>query len=152
MKDRQYEVGDQVSWESSAAGTTRRKKGVVVRVVPANQLPAQKNLGIARRNHVSYVVSAIAEGTQTERKRLYWPRASQLSLVVDNPLLAAKHAASILTSAGYTANVREPPMGDLGKNALVLVETNALMNGCIVFRWHALKMGKPPNQRTISTN
>ena len=85
MKDRQYEVGDQVSWESSAAGTTRRKKGVVVRVVPANQLPAQKNLGIARRNHVSYVVSAIAEGTQTERKRLYWPRASQLSLVVDNP-------------------------------------------------------------------
>src|SRR3989338_8742521 len=38
------------------------------------------------------------------------------SLVVDNPLLAAKHAASILTNAGYSANVREPPMGELGEN------------------------------------
>jgi hypothetical protein len=69
------------------------------------------------------------------------------SLVVSDPREAARRAGMILRAAGYTAVIREPE--GLGDNKLVLLETSACTNWCIVFRRHALKMGKPET-RSIS--
>lgn len=75
--------------------------------------------------------------------------ANARSLVVDDPRDAAETAVTTLRLAGYTAQMREPAM-ELGANKLVLVNTNALTSGCLVFRRHVLNLGKPPNQRRIS--
>lgn len=73
-------IGDTVSWTSQAAGTTKRKTGKIVAVVPAGKDPAlyvPKGLLINawrgdERDHESYLVRV------GNKKLLYWPRVSQL--------------------------------------------------------------------------
>lgn len=72
--------GDTVEWTSSAAGTSRTKRGEVVEVVPAYEWPRSAIDGAAGgRNHESYVVHA--EALVRKGRRLYWPRVSALRLV-----------------------------------------------------------------------
>lgn len=67
-----FAVGDRVTWRSQAAGMWKEKDGEVVAVIPIGARPQMKGVGW-KRDHVSYLVRAGG--------RLYWPRASALSLV-----------------------------------------------------------------------
>ena len=81
-----FQLGDKVTWTSSAAGNTRTKLGEVIEVVPARAHPSAKVDGSGGwRNHVSYIVRAIAQGTETSTRRLYWPRVAALSLAEPQP-------------------------------------------------------------------
>lgn len=60
-------------WHSGASGSTLKKTGKIVRVLPPGEVPesaAIRKPG-APRDHVSYVVRA-------DNGRLYWPRAAAL--------------------------------------------------------------------------
>lgn len=82
-------VGDMVTWESQAAGSWKRKEGVVVEVVQPKGRPSPglvKGAALIGRKEVSYVVRV--------GNRHYWPRTSSLSLVTsagssDSAVLAA---------------------------------------------------------------
>ena len=74
-----FNVGDKVEWTSQAAGTTRVKVGEVLEVVPPWTNPRTR-LREPRfwRDHVSYVVRAVALGRKSGRASNYWPRVSAL--------------------------------------------------------------------------
>lgn len=76
-----FQLGDEVTWESQAAGSPLRKTGKIVEVVKVGDRPTNmKNTGIDRR-HESYVVEVPGK-TPKHSTKLYWPRVSQLTLVV----------------------------------------------------------------------
>lgn len=108
--DRKFAIGQLVEWTSSAAGTTKTKRGKVVAVVPAqvsgggwlhlfdllgNDWKVKHGLmftgeNLARgvaiypRNHESYFVSVdsnVLPNTYKRKPTLYWPRTSQLRKV-----------------------------------------------------------------------
>ena len=75
-------LGDKVKWTSQAGGYFRTKHGVVVGIVPNNELPKSEYINIpfhgetvCPRLHKSYVV-AVRVGRSSQK--LYWPRVSQL--------------------------------------------------------------------------
>lgn len=92
-------VGTEVTWSSSAAGTTKQKRGVVVAIVPADTsqtavgalslsvvLPAFSEFNwdyvpfaLWGRKQESYLVAV--EIKPTQKHRLYWPRTSALRKV-----------------------------------------------------------------------
>jgi hypothetical protein len=65
-----------------------------------------------------------------------------ISLPVDNPKAAAEDAAATLRTAGYTATVSEP-IPSMPAGTLVRVETNALVESCLIFRLSVFKMPQP---------
>lgn len=83
-----FQVGDTVTWTSQAWGSTKKKTGTVVIVVPAGVPPHMlvMNFAIAhglrepdfglQRDHESYVVSV--PGGPKAKPKLYWPRVSAL--------------------------------------------------------------------------
>jgi hypothetical protein len=95
-----FKVGDNVSWESQAAGSLIRKKGKLVAVVPKGVSPRDTDFGKAHnffmywgrtttenyrimfdgwpRNHESYLVEVPGGKTAKATSKLYWPRISQL--------------------------------------------------------------------------
>lgn len=87
-----FKVGDEVRWSSQAAGFAKEKRGVVVKVVPANTwlkevikpLDARSRYTVRTdfaglpRDHESYLVE-VPGPTEKAKKRLYWPRASGLA-------------------------------------------------------------------------
>jgi hypothetical protein len=91
-----YQVGDEVSWTSSAAGTTKAKRGKVVAVVPSNTHCSLRDLlgetWTRRfrlmmdtiypygRSHESYIVE-VSGSTPNQLPVIYWPRVSQLRKV-----------------------------------------------------------------------
>jgi hypothetical protein len=81
-----FTIGSEVRWASQAAGVTRVKVGRIVEVVEAYatpKTPLPGGLPTRRRDHVSYVVKAVAGGTQTESKRNYWPHVKGLESAGD---------------------------------------------------------------------
>lgn len=77
-----FKLGDKVKWTSSAGGVTRTKLGEVIEVVAPRMPPQEKVTDMGRpRPHESYVVRAVAQGTETHTRRVYWPRVVTLSLV-----------------------------------------------------------------------
>ena len=74
-----------------------------------------------------------------------------LSVAVSNPKASAKEAAGMLEQAGFTAQIHEnvvPEMGD----KFVLLESDAFDGWVMVFRRHILALGPPPNQRKLLDN
>ena len=71
-------MGDKVFWVSSSAGTTKRKEGEIVEVIPAKKDPQMgkkygsksKHGGGWPRNHESYIVKV--------GNYYYWPVVSLL--------------------------------------------------------------------------
>lgn len=85
METSKFAVGSRVMWMSTSNGSTVKKWGTVIAVVPAgteprsalNQIPARGfRLDVPGRNrdHESYLVQVGA------RKLLYWPRVSLLEM------------------------------------------------------------------------
>lgn len=88
----QFKVGDEVSWRSSSSGTTKKKKGSILKVVPAGYYPSQllggnyemgnkyKVMfdGLGREDE-SYLV--LVPAPRGGKPRLYWPRVKHLKLV-----------------------------------------------------------------------
>ena len=87
-----FRVGQTVAWKSASQGTTKRKEGRVVAVVPprGSFLDVEQKLagklsfasafgGGSPRPEASYAVLVPAEGKR--QPTLYWPRTSALSLV-----------------------------------------------------------------------
>lgn len=83
-------VGDKVEWSSSAAGSTKTKRGTVVEVIPAGRhwqdgvLCLRHNAhstygGGMRRTHESYAVLVPHPGDG--KPTLYWPRVSALKKI-----------------------------------------------------------------------
>lgn len=92
MSDIWYEVGQKVSWSSSANGGTVEKVGTIVLAIPRfTQLWQVQPAGFhgkynwssyghgSSRNHRSYLV-AVESGGKAKPK-IYWPRVSALMLV-----------------------------------------------------------------------
>lgn len=78
---KKFQLGDEVTWTSQAAGTLRTKTGKIVEVVRTGDRPTRmRNTGIDRR-HESYVIEVPGK-TPRQKTKLYWPRVSQLTLVV----------------------------------------------------------------------
>lgn len=70
---RKFKVGDEVTWTSQAAGSSKTKTGIIVALIPPRGIipKAVRPPGAGwPRNHESYVVQV---GTQ-----FYWPRVSHL--------------------------------------------------------------------------
>ena len=74
-----------------------------------------------------------------------------LSLVVKDPSAAALLAVQQLHAAGFIATMTEGFIPSLGKK-LVVVNSEAFLGWALVFRNHALKLGKPPNRRMITAD
>lgn len=83
-----FKVGDRVVWESQAAGHSKKKEGVVFKIVPALEFARDYFADGFRteqepgkpRNHRSYLIQI------GKSKILYWPLVSRLRLVEGNPL------------------------------------------------------------------
>lgn len=78
-QEKTFTVGDAVSWESQAGGFSKRKEGVVVAIVPANEdtdgyVPDGMKVDASGwpRKHESYLVQV------GNSKDLYWPLVSKL--------------------------------------------------------------------------
>lgn len=69
-----FKVGDHVTWRSQAAGTWKKKTGVVVQVVPPKVQPSKVRTGAFYRKAESYVVHIPNRGKGT----YYWPLVSAL--------------------------------------------------------------------------
>lgn len=92
----QYQIGETVEWSSSAAGTTKQKRGVIVAVVPADYIKMTVLLlgadyasrySIQFDGHTclyrfkeSYLV-AVPTKSGRGKAKLYWPRTSALRKV-----------------------------------------------------------------------
>jgi hypothetical protein len=74
----QFKIGDNVTWNSSGAGYTRSKIGVVVEVVPRLTKPMTKvkDMGLWR-DHESYIVKGW-KTTDRKRTTFYWPLVKNL--------------------------------------------------------------------------
>jgi hypothetical protein len=77
-----WKLEDYVTWTSQANAYTKTKRGCIVGIVPADQLPKLNyinlpfHLGtVMPRNHESYIV-AVKSGRFA--RKLYWPRVSAL--------------------------------------------------------------------------
>ena len=71
-----------------------------------------------------------------------------LSVVVSDPKASAREAATMLKQAGFTADIKEDIMPEIG-DKFVLLASNAFDGWVLAFRRHILAMGKPPNQRKL---
>lgn len=70
-----FELGDDVEWTSGASGFwPKRKRGIVVEIVPVGTVPDSNKETVGGRKHESYVVRV--------GKKLYWPRVCHLKKVV----------------------------------------------------------------------
>ena len=79
-----FNLGDVVTWRSQARGSFRRKKGVVVHIVPPKHMPFPypKHYGGGDcRDHESYVVDC--NESANRKPNTYWPRVSALTKVSD---------------------------------------------------------------------
>jgi hypothetical protein len=76
MAKRKSLKGTSVRWTSQGRGTWNDKEGVIVEVVPRDQLPTSNvRLGSTKpRDHESYIV-------KTKDGKFYWPRISALQFV-----------------------------------------------------------------------
>ena len=74
-----FNVGDRVEWSSQAAGIERLKIGEVVELVlPGHRPEARVDSSGCVRDHVSYVVRAVAQGRRYRKSALYWPSVAGL--------------------------------------------------------------------------
>lgn len=79
-------LGATVEWTSSSNGSTKKKTGRVVQVVPPGEYPDREKFkklysgsGVGFcRDHESYVVSVDAGKTTGSSVRYYWPRVKAL--------------------------------------------------------------------------
>lgn len=71
-----------------------------------------------------------------------------LSVVVKNPKVSARKAATMLKEAGFTATIKEDVIPELG-DKFVLLESNAFDGWVMPFRRHVLVLGNPPNKRNL---
>lgn len=92
-RDEQFNIGDQVEWESQANSSWTTKRGEIVAIVFAGHHPreildsnefAKYNRAALDgttepRNHMSYLVAVKPSGSA--KPKLYWPRVSKLKLV-----------------------------------------------------------------------
>lgn len=95
MKTKQqtsFEVNDEVTWTSAAAGVARTKRGKIVVLFDAGEKWDQAAFTVVRvahgavgppfrgraRDHESYVV-LVPGRTALSKPRLYWPLVNQLS-------------------------------------------------------------------------
>ncbi len=84
-----FKIGDQVFWESQAAGSWTRKEGVVHRVIPAGQHCHLTDYEMDRfscqvdssfpRDHENYLV--VVWFTSTRKSKIYRPVVSRLKKV-----------------------------------------------------------------------
>ena len=76
-----FEVGDVVTWASSASGSCKEKTGVVEHVLPPRQDPRDVTRELDApglpRAHVSYLVRVPGK-TPRAKGKLYWPVADKL--------------------------------------------------------------------------
>jgi hypothetical protein len=81
-------IGDEVAWTSQAQGYAKKKRGVIVAIVPPGKTPADVALpegcavrgpGLLGRPEESY---AVRVGTS---KALFWPRVGHLKLAKPTP-------------------------------------------------------------------
>lgn len=97
---RDFKVGDDVTWQSQAAGSWLTKRGKVIAVVEAGIPPnhalylarekeaADEFSGVWARKEQSYIVRVERVGKR--RPAIYWPRASALRLVYDKPMATTR--------------------------------------------------------------
>lgn len=84
-----FKLGDEVSWSSSANGSTKKKIGHVVEVIPAgvsvltSKFRSELDAGSAPRKEESYVVCVGPKPSSRAKPKYYWPRVSALSLHKD---------------------------------------------------------------------
>lgn len=88
----QMQIGDKVTWESQAAGSTTTKTGEIVVIVPAGKTPheamttAQRRQKLPKRydgwprDHESYIVKVKIGKTDKAMPVLYWPRVKGLQM------------------------------------------------------------------------
>jgi len=84
-----FKLGDEVSWSSSANGSTKKKIGNIVDVIPAgasvyrSKFINSLDVGNIPRKHESYVVCVGAAPGSRAKPKYYWPRVSAISLHKD---------------------------------------------------------------------
>lgn len=71
-----------------------------------------------------------------------------LSVVVSNPKASAREAAAMLKQAGFSADIKDNIMPEVG-DKFVLLTSNAFDGWILAFRRHILAMGRPPSQRKL---
>lgn len=77
---REFKIGDRVTWESQAQGSTTKKTGTVIEVVGWRRRPSTIRHD-GTRDHESYVVEVQPPPTKRGRARKpvrYWPVVSKL--------------------------------------------------------------------------
>lgn len=85
-------IGDKVTWESQAAGSTTTKTGEIYVIVPAGKTPYEAMNTVQRRSnypkrydgwprdHESYIVKVKKGKTDKAMPVLYWPRVKGLQM------------------------------------------------------------------------
>ncbi|NEG85064.1 hypothetical protein GQQ22_13415 [Pantoea agglomerans] len=84
-----FKLGEEVSWSSSANGSTKKKIGNVVDVIPAGKPISSSKFktlsgGGLPRKEESYVVCVDVKPGSRGKPKYYWPRVSALSLHKDS--------------------------------------------------------------------
>jgi hypothetical protein len=82
-----FSVGDVVEWTSQANGSSLKKIGTVVEVVPATKSTKATPLPLGTRDHESYIVevtfapkrsTSAIKNVRVKKPKRYWPRVSVL--------------------------------------------------------------------------
>lgn len=85
-----FKLGDEVSWSSSANGSTKKKIGDVVEVIPADvsirtsKFWGELDASTVPRKEESYIVCVGPSPGSKAKPKYYWPRVSALSLHKDS--------------------------------------------------------------------
>lgn len=80
-------IGDTVFWDSQSQGFSKRKKGIIIAIIPAGIAPLNTEYadllpdgaGSLPRKETSYIV-AVPGKTERAKAKHYWPRTSALIL------------------------------------------------------------------------
>lgn len=112
MSEKQFNIGEVVTWESQAGGSYKSKTGKVIAIIPSKarvrdhvpppySLDDVKGFGFDRRG-ISYLVEV--QETLRSKPRLYWPNVGGLkSANRIDPLTAALQTLELIANTGMDA-------------------------------------------------
>lgn len=81
-EEKQFKLGDRVTWASQAGGSWKTKTGVIIEVGTVGQYLKHGNRLASKRHR--YVVQVTVKHSRGEKKTNYYPSTSAISLVGPN--------------------------------------------------------------------
>jgi len=81
-EEKQFKLGDRVTWASQAGGSWKTKTGVIIEVGTIGQYMKHGNRVASNRHR--YVVEVTEKHSRGEKKIHYYPSTSAISLVHSN--------------------------------------------------------------------